>query len=66
MAAIGMLMATLVLTSAAVVDTGSWALVILGVGLAAASVRAAHVPTTPRLVTLTAVAIAIPLSLQIF
>lgn len=66
MAAIGMLMATLVLTTAAVVDNGSWALVLLGVGLAAASVRAARLPTVSRLVALAAVAVAIPLSLQVF
>lgn len=66
MAALGMVMSTLVLTGAAVVDSGSWALVILGVALATTSVRAAHVPNTSRLLTLTAVAVAIPLSLQIF
>lgn len=65
-AAIGMAMGTLVMMTAAVVETGSWALVLLGVSLAATSVRAAHVPNLSRVGALAAVAIAIPLSLQIF
>lgn len=66
MAGIGMAMATMVLMTAAVVESGSWALVLLGVALAATSVRAARVPTVSRLTTLMATVIAIPLSLQIF
>lgn len=62
----GMALATLVLTSAAVVETGSWALVLLGVALVAAAVRAARIPTGSRLVALMAIVIAIPLSLQVF
>lgn len=66
MGAGGMALATLVLMTAAVVETGSWALVLLGVALAAAAVRAARVPSTARLAVLTATVLAIPLSLQVF
>lgn len=66
MAGIGMAMATMVLMTAAVVESGSWALVLLGVALAATSVRAAWAPTVSRLTALIATVIAIPLSLQIF
>lgn len=66
MAAIGMSVATLVLMTSAVVDRGSWALVLLGVGLAATSVRAAWAPSVSRLTALTATLIAIPLSQQLF
>jgi hypothetical protein len=45
----GLIAATLVLMTASVVATGSWALVVLGVSLAALAVRAARVPTTVRL-----------------
>jgi len=62
----GMVMATLVLMNAAVIDSGSWALVVLGVALAATSIRAARVPSASRLAILTAVVLAIPISLQIF
>ena len=58
-------MATLVLMTAAAVDSGSWAQVLLGVALATTSVRAAILPATPRLVALTAIVVAIPLSLQV-
>jgi hypothetical protein len=61
-----MVMATMVLTAAAVVESASWTLVLLGVALAAASVRAARVPTGSRLAVLMAVVIALPLTLQIF
>jgi hypothetical protein len=66
LAILGMVMATMVLTTAAVVDSGSWAQVLLGVTLAVTSVRAALVPATPRLIALAAVVVAIPLSLQVF
>lgn len=65
-ALLGMTTATLVLMTAALVTTGSWALVLLGVGLAAAAVRAALAPTTPRLLTVATIIIAIPLTLQAF
>lgn len=65
-AAMGMSMAVLVLTTSAIVESGSWALVLLGVGLAATSVRAAWIPSVSRLAALTATVIAILLSIQIF
>jgi multisubunit Na+/H+ antiporter MnhF subunit len=52
--------------NAALVDSGSWALVILGVALAAASVRVAQSPNLSRIIALGATTVAIPLSLQIF
>lgn len=62
----GMITATFVLMTASLVSSGSWALVLLGVGLAASSVRAARVPTISRLALVGAALIAIPLSIQIF
>lgn len=62
----GMVTATLVMMTASVVSSGSWALVLLGVALAASSVRAARVPSTGRLVLVAATLIAIPLAIQIF
>lgn len=66
MAGVGMAMATLVLMTSAVVESGSWALVLLGVALAATSVRAAWIPTVSRLSALMATVVAIPLSMQVF
>ena len=62
----GMITATFVLMTASLVSSGSWALVLLGVGLAASSVRAARVPTSFRLALVGAALIAIPLSIQFF
>lgn len=62
----GMAFAVLVLMNAALVDTGSWALVLLGVALAASSVRVAQSPNLSRIIVLGATTLAIPLSLQIF
>ena len=62
----GLAFAVLVLMNAALVDSGSWALVILGVALAAASVRVALSPNLSRIIALGATTVAIPLSLQIF
>lgn len=62
----GMVTATLVLMTATLVSSGSWVLVILGVGLAATSIRAARIPTVGRLATVAAALVAIPLSIQIF
>ncbi|HXV70986.1 MAG TPA: hypothetical protein VEB69_06235 [Acidimicrobiia bacterium] len=62
----GMTFAVLVLMNAALVDSGSWALVILGVALAATSVRTAQSPNLSRIIALGATTVAIPLSLQIF
>lgn len=66
MGAAGMATATLVLMTASLVSSGSWALVVLGVGLAATSVRAAAVPSTPRLALLAATLVAIPIAIRIF
>lgn len=49
LASLGMVFATMVLTSAAFVESGSWALVLIGVAIAATSVRAAQDPTIGRL-----------------
>ncbi len=62
----GMGFAVLVLMNAALIDSGSWALVILGVALAATSVRVAQSPNLSRILALGATTVAIPLSLQIF
>lgn len=66
LAVAGMAFSVVVLMNAALVDSGSWALVILGVALAATSVRAAQNPNLSRILLLGATIIAIPLSLQIF
>lgn len=66
LASLGMIFATMVLTSAALVETGSWALVLVGVAIAATSVRAARDLTMTRLGALGASLLAIPLTLQIF
>jgi hydrogenase maturation factor len=66
LASLGMIFATMVLTSAAVVETGSWALVLVGVAIAATSVRAARELTMARLAGLGAALLAIPITLQIF
>jgi len=60
----GMILATIVLMTAAVVSTGSWALVLAGVALAACAVRAARMPTISRLVSLTAAVIGTSLAFQ--
>lgn len=65
-AVLGMATATLVLMTASLVATGSWALVLLGVAMAAASVRAALAPSTTRLLILAAIVVAIPLTIQVF
>lgn len=62
----GMALAVLVLMTASVVETGAWALVLLGVALVAAAVRAARVPSGSRMAALMLIVIAIPFSLQVF
>ena len=62
----GTVFAVLVLMYAALVDSGSWVLVVLGVVLAATSVRAAQSPNLSRIIALGAATFAIPLSLSIF
>lgn len=61
----GMAISTVLLTVASVVTTGSWALILLGVGLTAASVRAARVPTAGRLSTMAAALIVVPFLLNL-
>lgn len=65
LAVLGMVFATMVLTSAVFVETGSWALVLIGVGLGATSVRAAREPSMTRLAALGAVLLALPLISQV-
>ncbi len=60
----GLATASLVLMTAAVVANGSWLLVLLGVGLAALTIRAATLPTTSRLVPTAAVLAVILISYQ--
>jgi hypothetical protein len=60
----GLTTATLVLMSASMVTQASWALVLLGVTLAAVAVRAARLPTTLRLALTSAVLIGILLTYQ--
>lgn len=59
----GAVLATLVMTTAATARSGSWALVLLGVGVAAVSARAARVPSASRLVLLTIAVVAAPVAL---
>lgn len=63
---LGMVFATIVLGTAVLVEAGSWALVLLGVAVAATSVRAAQHLTLGRLAALAAVLLAVPLSFRIF
>jgi len=59
-AALGLMSATLVLLVATMNSQAAWTLVLLGVALAAASVRAAASPSLIRLTTLAAVMVAVP------
>jgi hypothetical protein len=59
-AALGLMSATLVLLVATMNSQAAWTLVLLGVALAATSVRAAANPSLIRLTTLAAVMIAVP------
>ncbi len=59
-AVLGLASAILVLLVATMNSQAAWLLVLLGVALAATSVRAASNPTVIRLTTLAAVMIAIP------
>lgn len=65
-AVLDMATAILVMMTASLVTTGSWALVLLGVAMAAASVRAALVPSTTRFLTLAAILVAVPITIQVF
>ena len=57
----GMITATLVLLMATMLTQGAWGFVLVGVALAATSVRAARYPTLVRLAVVAANLIAIPL-----
>ncbi len=57
----GMITATLVLLTATVVTTGAWAMVMVGVAVAALSIRAARLPTMPRLVLVAVALMTLPL-----
>lgn len=59
-AVVGMVSATLVLTTASVAVSGSWALVLLGVTQSAVSVRAALVPTVARLAVAATIMATVP------
>jgi uncharacterized membrane protein YpjA len=59
-ATLGLMSAVLVLLVATMNDQLAWSLVLLGVALAAVSVRAAINPSLIRLTTLAAVMIAVP------
>lgn len=65
-AVLGSTFAVLVLMIAGLVESGSWALVVLGVALAATSIRAAQQLTLTRILVLGATILAIPLAVQIF
>lgn len=60
LAAMGLVSAVIVLMLATIYSHAAWTLVLLGVALAAASVRAAAKPGLVRLTTLAAVMITIP------
>ncbi len=64
-AAGGMITATLVILMATMLTNGAWLFVLVGVALAATSVRAASAPTITRLSVVAANLIAIPLIAQI-
>ncbi len=64
-AMIGLMLATLVLLLASMGTDGLWVFILLGVALAATSIRAALKPTVIRLTTLGAVMVAIPVIGQI-
>lgn len=60
----GMITATLVLLMATMLSQGTWLFVLVGVALAATSIRAARYPTLIRLSVVAANLIAIPLIAQ--
>lgn len=62
----GLITSTLVLLLATLGASAAWLMVLLGVALAATSVRAATSPTMIRLITLAAALVAIPIVGQIF
>jgi len=64
-AAGGMITATLVLLMATMLRDGAWLFVLIGVALAATSIRAARAPTLTRMAIVSANLIAIPLLAQV-
>jgi len=56
----GLIAGTLMLLQATLIPQSSWALILLGVALAATAVRAALVPTRGRLAIALAAIIAVP------
>jgi len=65
-AILGLASAILVLLVATMNEQAAWIMVLLGVGLAAVSVRAALKPDLIRLTTLVAIMIAVPYVSQTF
>jgi hypothetical protein len=65
-AVLGLMSATLVLLVATMNSQATWIMVLLGVGLAAVSVRAAAKPSLIRLTTLAAIMVAVPYVGQTF
>lgn len=63
-AIVGMIAATILLTIAPLSGNGSWALVVVGLGLTAASVRTAVHPTSQNVAVLVAAVLAVPLAAQ--
>ncbi|MGB8360476.1 MAG: hypothetical protein WCE80_03685 [Acidimicrobiia bacterium] len=60
----GLVLATLVLMTATIVPSGSWAMIALGIVLAPSAIRAARIPTPTRLLVLGVSVLAIPLTIQ--
>lgn len=65
-AAGGLITATLVILMATIIDQGAWLFILLGVALAATSVRAARYPSLLRMAVVAANLIAVPLVAQSF
>lgn len=64
-AVVGIILATLVLLLATLGAQNVWILVLIGVALAATSIRAAMEPNAIRLMTLAAVVVALPIVGQV-
>jgi hypothetical protein len=64
-AVVGVIVATLVMLLATLGAQNAWILVLIGVALAATSVRAAMKPSAIRLTTLAAVLMAVPIVGQV-
>jgi hypothetical protein len=64
-AVVGVIVATLVMLLATLGAQNAWILILVGVALAATSIRAAMVPTAIRLTTLGVTLMAIPIVSQV-